>query len=342
MSTLTVPRSRLIALLAAGALALALGVLLVARGDGSTASALTGTTGPINVTVTPTDNLTDGQAISVTGTMSSPGFFEIRAHICKPGMDIQNSYDFGYQGYNCSKTSPGTGDHEIVQTLTGSETTASLTFKAGIGTVTWNSEFDGSEQTLTCDATHPCDLVTQFQVSGGGTYWFTAPLTYSGSGATTTTAPATTTGPGTTTTTSPGTTTTTASGTTTTTVPGTTTTAPGPTTTTTSPGTTTTTTTTPSATTTSTTGPVTTTTSTTGPVTTTTTNPSTTTTTTPTGTGTVSGDLSPGGQATATLPGFAAELERRRHAPLRSRVARVDHDRRGRGWRPCRSRSPPI
>jgi hypothetical protein len=285
-------------------IAVILALAAVASLPTTDAPALTGTAGPVNVTVTPTTGLTDGQTISISATMTSGTLVEIRAHICVPGTGANlfpnDIFDFGFQGPFCSKVAPGSGDFQTFQAFAPGTTTGTLSFKAGIGSATWTDEDPTSlaQHTITCDAAHSCELVVQFQNTAGtaATQYFTAPLTYAG--ATTTTAP------GTTTTTAPGTTTTTAPGTTTTTAPGTTTTTHAPTTTT-APGTTTTThaptTTTAPGTTTTTHAPTTT----TAPATTTTTAPGSTTTTTVSTGGTVSPSATtPGGNFTVTSTGW--------------------------------------
>jgi LPXTG-motif cell wall-anchored protein len=158
------------------------------------ARAFTGTTGPVNVTITPTADLTVGQVINVHAEATSGTMSELRAHICTPAPPpeggITNTFDFGYQGDYCSNKAPGGGDAQKVVVL-GNTTSGDLTFKAGVGTVTWKNEF-GDEHTLQCDSTHPCDLVVQIQSSvAPGTYFITAHLTYA-AGGTATTAPATT------------------------------------------------------------------------------------------------------------------------------------------------------
>src|SRR5215475_6631847 len=99
-------------------LALAAAVVAVTSGDG--ARALTGTTGPVNVTVDPTDNLTDGQTVSISATTTSGTLSEIRAHICmhdQPPGGISNTFDFGFQGEFCTNTAPGAGDFETFKVL---------------------------------------------------------------------------------------------------------------------------------------------------------------------------------------------------------------------------------
>jgi hypothetical protein len=234
------PRSAGVCLL----LAVLLAIAAVVVGPSGSARALSDSVGPINVTISPTDGLTDGQAISIHATATSGTMSEIRAHICDPAFAAHpNLFNFGFGGTLCSSVAPGTGDSETIQVLANT-TSGDLTFKAGIGTATFTDELFGDQHNLTCDSGHGCDLVVQFQSNVlPGTYYFIAPLTYAGAGGTTTstttstTAATTTTTTGTTSTTAGTTsTTTTADGTTTTTAAGGTT-----TTTTTTAGTTTTT-----------------------------------------------------------------------------------------------------
>jgi hypothetical protein len=203
-----------------------------------TALSPTGAAGPITVSVTPTDTLADGQSIAIHADATSGVMFELRAHICATNIGLVNQAKFNYTGTFCFSAidaSPagsvlGAGDYETAVTLDNT-TVGDLSFKAGIGSVTWNDESTGSSHTLTCDSTSSCLLVVQIQSSvSPGTFFFKAPLTYAGGGATTTTAAASTTTSGATTTTSPGTTTT--SSATTTTTSATTTTTPATTSTT--------------------------------------------------------------------------------------------------------------
>ena len=252
-------RHRVVVVIIAGMLALA--AVAVLQRDW--APALSTSTGPITVTVTPTDNLTDGQAIAIHAETTSGTMSDITAHICDPSISPVDQFNFGFGGPFCSTVAPGAGDFQT-EVVLGNTTTGDLSFKAGIGTVNWNDQFLGDPHTFTCDSTHTCSLVIQFQSSvSPGTFYLAVPLTYAGGGTTTTsstTSTSTTSTSTTTSTTVPVTTTTKApvTTTTTTTVPATTTTKAPVTTTTTAPTTTstsvpaTTTTTDPAATTTST------------------------------------------------------------------------------------------
>jgi hypothetical protein len=79
-------------------------VLLVAALTFVTAppgSTATGTVGPVNVSVTPSVGLADGQTVSIHAEATGGAeLFEIRAHVCSTGA-ISNFVDFGYQGPYC-------------------------------------------------------------------------------------------------------------------------------------------------------------------------------------------------------------------------------------------------
>jgi len=202
------------------ALALPLALIAVALLQHERVIALDGTSPPVSVTVTPTDDLVDGQEITISATMNDGATLtEIRAHICDPAIPTLNLFNFSYQADYCAHSSAvkrvsgglGLGDYES-STVFGNTTSGSITFKAGLGTVTWDDELLGfpdpalpDRHTLTCDPEHACDLVVRFQDSAG-THYFRAPLTYSNEPPTTTT---TTAPPTTTTTTAPASTTTT-------------------------------------------------------------------------------------------------------------------------------------
>src|SRR5262249_51191177 len=188
MALLRVPRRPGLLILRVLALGLAGGV---AVGWDQGARALTGTTGPISVTISPTDNLTDGQAISISATANSGTFTEIRAHICMlspPAAPVIDTFTFGFQGQLCfDQNSPvfasgplGAGDFETFAAFNNA-TSGSLNFKAGIGSVTWFNELGEGPFALQCDSTHQCDLVVQFQSNiSPNTFFFTAPLSYAG------------------------------------------------------------------------------------------------------------------------------------------------------------------
>jgi len=252
------------------------------------ARATSGVAGPVNVTVSPTTSLADGQVVSIhadTGT-SGVKLLGIVAHICKPNANITTDIRFGPDGGECpgadGEPGKGTGEASIASAgastlLLDSASLVSTPFKAGIGTVDWTSfgpsdPAEGTARSLTCDSTHACDLVVKVTADDGKDRFFSTRLSFAGAGASTSSS-------------SPSTSSSSPSGIVATSTTGLTVRAAADTTTTTASGTTTTTTPSGTTTTTTTTTPCSTTTTTTASDTTTTTTPTdTTTTTTPTDT----------------------------------------------------------
>lgn len=170
---------------------------LVALAPG--ASAISGTTGPIDVTVSPTDGLVTGQSINISASRNdgSSTITAIKAHICDPAITPLNDFNYSYQSTFCVTSVPanrlsGSLGTNVIQNYETSQTFASVTsgastFTAGTGTVTWRDELDSGapgfgpedQHTLTCDSTHSCDLVVRIERTGGNSY-FRAPLTYAG------------------------------------------------------------------------------------------------------------------------------------------------------------------
>ena len=162
------------------AAAVAVGAIaLVSLGLGSLAAgAATGRAGPIDVQVSPTSGVRDGQTLSITAQAPRGDvIYELRAHLCVPGPVIRTGFDFGFQGRRCTSIAVGHGDVEQKASYGGGVTTASLnTFKVGEGTVQWVNEL-GFPDTITCGAGHPCDLVVRIEITNDAVF-FTAPLCY--------------------------------------------------------------------------------------------------------------------------------------------------------------------
>lgn len=139
----------------------------------------TGAAGPVTVTVTPTDNVADGQAVSVHA--EAPGdveIFEIRVHLCQHDAGINDTYAFGFQDGLCPNAPVGAGDVDQRVELPRGTSVADLpAFKVGVGSVDWTDEL-GSGHSLTCGPGAPCDVVVQMQITNT-TVFFTAPICYS-------------------------------------------------------------------------------------------------------------------------------------------------------------------
>ncbi len=160
-------------------LGVALFVLLALAGlvsAGAPAGAVTGTAGPVTVNVNPTDHPGSGTPITVVAQVDGAELFEIQAHLCQHGVDISNTFDFSFASAYCTPTplAPDT-DAEVIKKVLPRVTEDRLTFRLGLGTSAPWTDFNGQSHTLTCDASHLCDVVLQFQVTDT-TVFYAAPL----------------------------------------------------------------------------------------------------------------------------------------------------------------------
>ncbi|CAM8642749.1 hypothetical protein MCETE7_01142 [Acidimicrobiia bacterium] len=148
---------------------------------------------PWTVSVTPTSSLLDGQIINITiKTDVDHPVDTVSVQVCRPGVQYlpnggnDPNEDFRLGGANCPPTPLSTsGDLRIAeQPPTEFVTTdAGYTFPmfVGTGTAVW-SDFQETEQTLTCDEFNPCALVVQVrgEDEAGDYRWipFVTELTY--------------------------------------------------------------------------------------------------------------------------------------------------------------------
>jgi hypothetical protein len=161
--------------LSVGLIVAALATLVLASG----ASALTGDAGPAHVTVTPTTNLHDGDAVSVSATFSAGQVSEMRVHLCAHNAGISNTADFDFDGPFCSpfKVSPAADAQKFLPVDPSATSIAIPDFHVGVGTSAPWTDFLGDTHTLTCSPSQQCDIVVQFQIPGGQS-WFAAPLSF--------------------------------------------------------------------------------------------------------------------------------------------------------------------
>jgi hypothetical protein len=148
---------------------------------------------PWTVSVTPTSSLLDGQIINLTiKTDVDHPVDTVNVQVCRAGVQYLPSGgndpndDFRLGGANCPLTPVSTsGDLRIaaqpsVGVVTGD---SGYTFPmfVGTGTTVW-SDFEGADQTLTCDEFNPCALVVQVrgQDEAGDYRWipFVTELSY--------------------------------------------------------------------------------------------------------------------------------------------------------------------
>ena len=126
----------------------------------------------------PTINgVVNGQSMNVGIDGSVPpnatlsAFSRLRVRQCKGGTTVNNLADFDpYTTNKCTSVPLGAGSDFVDSgQLVPGTTAASVAFKAGIGTAPDTiSGFDGSTLPgFTCDATHPCQIVLNVQVTSG-------------------------------------------------------------------------------------------------------------------------------------------------------------------------------
>jgi hypothetical protein len=121
--------------------------------------------------ITTIPNLTDGQNIAITvNSTTGNSIFGVEARECAGSADIQNLTDYSpFQSGNCVLTALGAGDlHPTVATAPPNQT-ASLNFHVGEGTQTFTLQDGVTQSTITCDSTHPCQLVLRESTSGAST-----------------------------------------------------------------------------------------------------------------------------------------------------------------------------
>jgi hypothetical protein len=139
------------------------------------ATGLATLSGPLVVTVTPASNVSDGQTVSIhadaaTGTV----IYSITAHTCIPGK-VTGDHSFGFTGQYCPNVPIGSGEVEKLASFSGA-TSADMQYRVGSGTASWYNE-GGFPYAITCDDTHPCDLVLKVEITNG-TQYVRVPLCY--------------------------------------------------------------------------------------------------------------------------------------------------------------------
>jgi hypothetical protein len=142
---------------------------------------VTGTTGPVAVTVTMDGGATDGKVAHIHAEATTGDLFEIRAHLCAGDAVVKNTFNFSFDGAFCSPSpvSAASDAETLVAIPAGSGGKGDLDFRVGEGTGQPWTDYWGNSHTLTCGPDHSCALVVQLQVTDN-TVFFTAPLCYGG------------------------------------------------------------------------------------------------------------------------------------------------------------------
>jgi hypothetical protein len=142
-------------------------------------SVVSGTVGNVDVSVTPTTRLVDGQALTIHAE-AHPGvtMYDVQVHLCKGGAGVQNGFEFDFDGPNCSPSAVSPNADSVArQAIAPGTSAADLTFRVGVGTGQPWDEYLGGSHTLTCGPDAPCDLVVQIAVLNGNVF-FEVPLCF--------------------------------------------------------------------------------------------------------------------------------------------------------------------
>ena len=124
---------------------------------------------PMSVKVTETTGLRSGDVIAVTASPSNGSqAFGVEARLCRG--DVAIAFDgqlFPTRAGLCIPTPFAEGTDSFVEVVNKPPFgPISLAFRVGTGSQTFKVQ-DGSSATVTCDASHPCQLVLKLQYPGG-------------------------------------------------------------------------------------------------------------------------------------------------------------------------------
>ena len=140
---------------------------------------------PVNVTVSSTVGLVDGQAITVTVTAGTSLIYGIEARQCALAGSIDYTADFSPTvSGKCTPTALGTAGADAFKTVTAVApySTATLTFKVGKGSSGSFNLQSGGTSTVQCNELNACKLTLLLQVQGG-TVFQSFPIGWDGMGA---------------------------------------------------------------------------------------------------------------------------------------------------------------
>jgi len=152
----------------------------------TTMAAAEQTSFPVTISATPTTGVVDGTVININVDAQSPPnelpsqIFGVEARLCKASSVIDFSADFNpTQTGNCILNALSVNSDAKTQVVTAPpNATAALQFRAGVGSDTYESQFNGTIN-ISCGPADPCKLVLKLQVPGA-TMFKSFPLTYAG------------------------------------------------------------------------------------------------------------------------------------------------------------------
>jgi hypothetical protein len=135
---------------------------------------------PLKAEVKGTKGLTDGDEVTITVRADKDSqVFAVEMRLCRQGTVVSNDGDMlpTVTGQCASKPlSPGTDGFKVASGEPPFDQ-VTATYKVGTGTDTYKMD-DGTENSVTCDASHPCVLAVKYQIPNGFGFR-TYPLTFS-------------------------------------------------------------------------------------------------------------------------------------------------------------------
>lgn len=124
---------------------------------------------PMSVSVSQTSGLHSGDVVSVTATPSNGSqAFGVEARLCRGDASIQfDGQMLPTRAGLCIPKPFSDGTDSFIEVLNKPPYgPIVVTFRVGTGSQTFGLQ-DGTQSTITCDATHPCQLVLKMQYPNG-------------------------------------------------------------------------------------------------------------------------------------------------------------------------------
>ncbi|CAB5078108.1 unannotated protein [freshwater metagenome] len=124
---------------------------------------------PMSVSVSKTSGLHSGDVVSVTATPSNGSqAFGVEARLCRGDASIQfDGQMLPTRAGLCISKPFSDGTDSFIEVLNKPPYgPIVVTFRVGTGSQTFGLQ-DGTQSTITCDATHPCQLVLKMQYPNG-------------------------------------------------------------------------------------------------------------------------------------------------------------------------------
>lgn len=135
---------------------------------------------PVSLNVPPTSGLADGATVTIPVSPNQGSqLFGVDARLCRGGVSIRFDGEFiPTQGGNCTPAPlSAVSDSRVIVEGRPPFGPLDVTFRVGTGSNTFKVQ-SGGTATVTCDRTHPCQIVMKLQYPGGFGFW-SVPVTFS-------------------------------------------------------------------------------------------------------------------------------------------------------------------